>query len=114
MSDHKWLPTSEIPGDGDSIWIAVLEWDGVNTHVEYAQTFLDMDGLLIHRYEGEKDGYGESWPPKDVLFWMPCDVPPFIAACPFCGTPITTKTFDSCCTSMVACRSLEISKMEDG
>ena len=69
----KWLPTSERPGDGESIWIAVMEWDGVNTHVDYAQTFIDTDGLIVHRYDGDY----EQWPPKDVLAWMPCDVPEF-------------------------------------
>lgn len=103
-----WLPTSDTPGDGDSIWVAVLEWDGVNTHVEYAQTFIDTDGLIVCRYEGEY----EKWPPEDVLFWMPCDVPAFIAACPFCGTPITSTTFDSCCTSMIALRAEVRDEME--
>lgn len=109
MGKIKWLPTSDLPGDGDSIWIAVMEWDGVNTHVDYAQTFLDVDGLIVHRHESKEY---EPWPPKDILFWMPCDVPPFIAACPFCGTPITTKTFDSCCTSMIACRAMVRAEIE--
>ena len=74
----KWLPPTDEPGDGDSIWIAVLEWDGVNIHVEYAQTWVDVEGLFIHRYEGEKDGFGEIWPPQDVLAWAPCDVPEYV------------------------------------
>jgi hypothetical protein len=70
-----WLPPSENPGDGESIWIVVREWDGEHTHVEYAQTWHDVPGVLVHRYEGEKDDYGEPWPPKDVIAWTPCDVP---------------------------------------
>ncbi len=100
MSD--WLETTDSPGDGDSIWIAVMEWDGVNVHVEYAQTFLDVDGLLIHRYEGERDGYGEKWPPQDVLAWKECDVPQFVPLCPFCNTRISTEL---CCTGMIAVKA---------
>jgi len=106
----NWLQATESPGDGDSIWIAIMERDGVNTHVEYAQTFLDVDGLIIHRYEGERDGYGEKWPPKDVLAWKECDVPLFNPLCLFCHTPISKE---SCCTSMVAVRALE-SEADDG
>lgn len=72
---EQWRPPTEFPGDGESIWIHVLEHDGTNTHTDYAQTFIDVDGLLIHRYEGERGEYGEPWPPKDVIAWMPCDVP---------------------------------------
>lgn len=72
----NWLPTTQIPGDGDSIWIAVLENDGESTHVEYAITFVDLDGLIVARREGLSDTY-QQWPPRDVLCWMPCDVPEF-------------------------------------
>lgn len=73
---QEWIGPSIEPGDGDSIWIAVREWSG-HIHVDYAQTFVDVDGLMIHRYEGEKCGYGEQWPPKDVIAWKLCDTPEF-------------------------------------
>ena len=73
----RWRPPSELPGCGDSIWIAVLEHDGFNIHVDYSVTWWDTDGLLVHRYEGERGGYGENWPPKDVLAWLPCEVPQY-------------------------------------
>lgn len=103
----KWLRTSETPGDGESIWLAVLEWDGTNTHVEYAIAFYDVDGVIVSRSERDKgtEQY-QKWPPPDVLFWMPCDVPEFIAACPFCGTPLATTRFESCCASMIVCREM--------
>jgi len=76
---EQWLPISDCPGDGDSIWVVVIEWDGVNTHVEYAQTWENGDGLYIHRYEGEdNDEFGERWPPNDIKKWQMCDVPEFI------------------------------------
>lgn len=71
--NNQWLPVSEIPDSGDSIWIAVLEWDGKHTHVDYAQTFLYVDGLIVHRYDGDF----EIWPPQDVLAWQLCDTPMF-------------------------------------
>lgn len=74
----EWRSPAEEPGDGDSIWIAVREHDGVHIHVDYAVAFRDVDGLLTHRYEGEEDGYGELWPPKDLLAWKPCEVPEYL------------------------------------
>ena len=74
---QDWISPSIEPGDHDSIWIAVKEWSG-HIHVDYAQTFVDVDGLLIHRYEGEKCGeYGEHWPPEDVIAWKLCDTPEY-------------------------------------
>lgn len=68
---EQWRPPTEYPGDGESIWIHVLEHDGANTHTDYAQTFIDVDGLLIHRYEGERGEYGEPWP--DGLLCTKCN-----------------------------------------
>jgi len=81
----KWLPVSDFPGDGMSIWIAVLEHSGQHVHTDYAQTFVDYDEhghrrLFIARYEGErlKDNsltLSTIWPPHDVLAWRECDTP---------------------------------------
>ncbi len=73
--DSEWLPVTELPGDGESIWIVVREHDNKNHHVDYAVAWVDTDGLLVHRYEGEKTQFGEHWPPGDVLVWMPAHIP---------------------------------------
>ena len=52
----EWKSPGELPGCGDSVWIAVLEHDGFNIHVDYAVTWWDTGGLLVHRFEGEKGG----------------------------------------------------------
>ena len=74
---HEWNSPLVLPGNGDSVWIAVREWSG-HIHVDYAQTIVDVDGLMIHRYEDERCGYGELWPPKDVIAWKLCDTPEFL------------------------------------
>ena len=69
----NWKPTTETPEDGESIWIFVREWDGVNRHVDYAVAFIDVDGWQVKRSENDES---EAWPPDDVTHWMPVDVPP--------------------------------------
>lgn len=74
-----WRPIEEQPGDGESIWVAVREWDGVHTHTEYAIAFLDMDGLIVNMCEGDRQDQYVQWPPKNALAWMPCNIPEWTA-----------------------------------
>lgn len=97
----NWKRTTETPGDGDSIWVAVLEWDGKNTHVDYAVTYLDVDGLRIKRSEEREE---EAWPPQEVLAWMPCEMPDYEHRCPFCNTLIGDLLDNPCCAEAIAVR----------
>ena len=67
-----WHLMKDIPGDGESIWLEVLEWDQQNYHVDYAVVFYDVDGVVVKRFE--KSEY-EIWPPSDASAWMPCSMP---------------------------------------
>lgn len=91
----------EVPDDGESLWIAVLEWDGKHTHVEYAEAYLDIDGMRVKRYEQEDD---EPWPPKDGLAWQPCEIPGYVACCPFCQQPIIDVFRNPCCQQTIELR----------
>jgi hypothetical protein len=73
MRDEWRNPTDE-PADGDSVWFAIREHDGVNYHVDYGVAFRDVDGLIVRRFES--DDY-ELWPPSDMVAWQVCDVPHF-------------------------------------
>lgn len=67
---------TEIPADGDSIWI-VLE-DGGEHRVEYAVVFYDHDGPVV-RCEWFADPREQYvvWPPPHVIAWRTCEVPEF-------------------------------------
>jgi hypothetical protein len=97
----RWRRMDEMPDDGDSIWIAVLEWNGNHTHVDYAVAYTDVDGMRVKRYEQRDE---EPWPPKDGLAWMPCEMPDFVAACPFCGKPILDVIRNPCCQAVIDLR----------
>lgn len=97
----RWRRIQEVPDNGESIWIAVLEWDGKHTHVDYAVAYLDVDGMRVKRYE-EKDE--EAWPPKDGLAWQPCEMPDFVSCCPFCQQPIFDVLRNPCCQQMIEFR----------
>lgn len=78
-TEREWRQTSVKPDDGESVWLVVREWDGVNFHIDYGQVFADTDGLQLRRFEGvpRSNEYCEAWPPKDVIAWMPCNVPEY-------------------------------------
>ena len=97
-SQYRWRSMQELPEDGDSIWLAVLEWDGKNTHVDYAVAYREIDGTVLKRYEQNDD---EIWPPKDCLAWKPCIMPNFVACCPFCNQPICDPIHNPCCQDVI-------------
>ena len=67
-----WREMSELPCDGDSVWLVIREWDRKNYHVDYAIVFFDTDGPIVKRYES--DEY-EHWPPNEAIAWMECSMP---------------------------------------
>ena len=67
-----WREMSELPCDGDSVWLVVREWDQKNFHVDYAIVFFDTDGPIVKRYESKEY---EHWPPEEAVAWMPCIMP---------------------------------------
>ena len=44
-------------------------------HVEYAETYEEVDGLRVRRYEDERGENDWGWCPPTILAWMPCDIP---------------------------------------
>ena len=68
----QWRPTSEVPGDGSSIWFVVREWNRVYFHVDYGVVSYDVDAVILRRFEN--DEY-DHWPPSDVACWMECEMP---------------------------------------
>jgi hypothetical protein len=88
----------DIPDDGESIWIAVLERDGKHTYVDYAVAYLDVDGMRVKRCEKDDE---EAWPPKDALAWKVCDMPDFVMRCPYCKSPIADVIRNPCCQKMI-------------
>jgi hypothetical protein len=71
----RWNTPDTKPGDGDSIWVEVIEHDGVNRHVDYAVTWVDHDGLQVRRFEQNSRLFCQIWPPEDVMRWCHCRVP---------------------------------------
>ena len=72
-----WISVEErLPESGEQLWVVVVEWDRIHRHVDYAVTFDDIEGLMVHRKEDDYDEYGVKWPPKDITHWMVADVPP--------------------------------------
>jgi hypothetical protein len=67
-----WREMSELPCDGDSVWLVIREWDQKNYHVDYAIVFFDVDGPIVKRYES--DEY-KHWPPNEAIAWMECSMP---------------------------------------
>jgi len=75
IKQRGWNTPDTKPGDGDSIWVEVIEHDGVNRHVDYAVTWVDHDGLQVRRFEQNSRLFCQSWPPDDVIRWCHCRVP---------------------------------------
>jgi hypothetical protein len=69
-----WLPVTETPESGQSIWAAVLEWDGENTHVDFGVVWDEVDGLNCKLSEEDQT---HLWPPSHVIMWMPAEAPRF-------------------------------------
>lgn len=74
FNQPEWFHPSQRPEDGDSIWVAVREHDGITVHVDYAVVFVDVDGLIVQRYETREY---EHWPPANMVAWRLCEVPEF-------------------------------------
>ena len=75
IKQRGWNTPDTKPGDGDSIWVEVIEHDGVNRHVDYAVTWVDHDGLQVRRFEQNSRLFCQVWPPDDVIRWCHCRVP---------------------------------------